>query len=94
MFSFGDIGSKSWEIIFLCPLKYFRYLRDLKNLLLTCSLIFPYYQGDPTIFNKVLLSQLDNTFWFEGLLIFHTLLNYAWMRELKKNLDKKVGWIQ
>ena len=28
--------------------------------LLTCSLIFPYYLGDPTIFNKVLLSQLDN----------------------------------
>ena len=40
----------------------FSELWKIKIVLLTCSLIFPYYQGDPTIFNKVLLSQLDNTF--------------------------------
>ena len=32
-----------------------------ENILLTCSLIFPYYQRDPTIFNKVLLSQLETS---------------------------------
>ena len=47
---------------FLMFLRRFCLTVDLKMFLLTCSLIFPYYQGDPTIFNKVLLSQLDNTF--------------------------------
>jgi hypothetical protein len=37
----------------------------------TSSLTFPYYQGDPTIFNKVHYPHLETTNSFEGIIILH-----------------------
>ena len=57
--------------------------------MLTCSLIFPYYQWDPTIFNKVLHPQLETNISLKGHLILHTLLDMARKRELKKKFKIK-----
>jgi hypothetical protein len=37
----------------------------------TSGLTFPYYQGDPTIINKVHYPHLEATYLFEGIIILH-----------------------
>ena len=45
---------------------------EVQHLLSTSILIFPYYQGDPTIFNKLLYPHLEITKSFEGIIILHS----------------------
>jgi hypothetical protein len=58
----------------------------------TSSLIFPYYQGDPTIFNKVLYPQLEFSDSFQIIIIvrppFYVALHSSNAREVVELQEK------